>query len=186
MSICSRTELEERLREIIYRAVWFDTLKSIREIGLADWWIAGGAVRNTTWMQLFPDNCTLSIKDLDVVFFDKNTGKETELEAKNLLHTKHKEWVFDVKNQSSFGVWRPWHFVFQDTTDGIAHFLNTATAIGITLDNSDNIQIFQPYGLNDLFNGILRSTPYSRGSKAALAKQNELLNKCPSLRIEED
>jgi hypothetical protein len=178
---CASANLEETLKDIIANSDWFNTLASIKALDMPDWWVAGGAIRNTVWKKIYGDKCSLGIKDLDVVFYDKNSGREQEIEWKNHLQQLHPNWIFDVKNQSSFGVWRPWRFTFTDSTDGIAHFLHTATGIGIKLDSNDKLQICQPHGLSDLFAGIIKCTPYRQDSAAAQKKQEEYLQKCPGL-----
>lgn len=178
--------LENKLQEIIQSCPWFPVLKSIQQLDLPDWWVAGGAIRNTVWKSLYGDNCSLGIKDIDVVFFDKGTDKDFELKCKASLQQIHPEWVFDVKNQASFGVWRPWPFVFNFSGDGIAHFLHTATANGVRLLPDNQLEIWSPYGLADLFNGIIRSTPFRHGDEAVKSKEQEFLSKCPLLKLAHD
>ena len=173
--------LDSWLVEIIEASDWYRTLIDIRDLGLPDWWVAGGAVRNTVWKHLYQDDCHLKIKDIDVIFFDEKTARETELESKQKLSAIYPAWPFDVKNQSSFGNWRQWHWKFSDTTDGIAHFLHTANAVGVKLDERGTLQIAQPYGLEDLFCGVIRQTPFRRDDGVAVTKQLEYLNGCRRL-----
>lgn len=174
-------DLEERLREIIRHCAWYETLRSIRSLDLPDWWVAGGAIRNTAWKHLYGDECKLQIKDIDVVFFDRESGKEFELKNKELLQSIHPDWIFDVKNQASFGHWRTWHFQFTDSSDGIAHFLHTATAVGVRLLQDETLLLHTPYGLRDLFEGQIRPTPFRHAEESSIKKQNEYLSKCPRL-----
>lgn len=174
-------DLQSQLKKIIKSAEWYGTLSSIQDLELPDCWVAGGAIRNTVWKALFGSECRLTIKDLDVVFFDRDSGRERELQSKQLLEKYHPGWIFDVKNQASFGVWRQWSFVFTDTVDGIAHFLHTATANGVRLNSDGDLEICSPYGLEDLFSGVIRTTPFRHGDEAVRAKQDEYLSKCPPL-----
>ena len=178
----SDSALARRLVEIIDAAGMRDILRAIRDERLPDWWLAGGAVRNTVWRALFPKDCTLGIKDFDIAFFEADSGREREQAAKANLSQRFPDQQFDVKNQASFGVWREWHFQFDSTEDGISHWLHTATAVGVRVNADDEMEIFAPYGLDDLFNGIIRPTPYVAGSQASADKGAEFLKKCPSLR----
>lgn len=179
------SSLESWLTEIVEESDWYRTLIDIRDLDLPDWWVAGGAVRTTVWCHLYRSDCNLKIKDIDVIFFDEKTARETELAAKEKLSMIHQNWFFDVKNQSSFGVWRNWPWKFTDTIDGIAHFLHTATAVGVKLDRQGILQIAQPYGLDDLFSGVIRRTPFRQEDGAAQRKQLEYMNGCCRLRAEE-
>lgn len=137
------------------------------------------------WKHLYP-HCSLTIKDIDVVFFDRSSARERELAAKASLQEKHKDLPFDVKNQDSFGNWRDWHFKFSSSADGIAHFQHTATAIGVMLDSDDRLKICQPYGLTDLFDGILRRTPIRNNEEASTKREQDLLSKCANLILAAD
>lgn len=157
-------------------------LRAIRDVGLPDCWLAGGAVRNTVWREIFGEQCRLGIKDFDVAFFDKDTDREVEVRARESLEKQFPQHKFDVKNQASFGVWRDGQFVFTSCEDGIAHWLHTATAVGVRVNAEDAIEIFQPYGLDDLFQGVVRPTPKQVGKEAALAKRDQFLSSCPALK----
>jgi len=157
-------------------------LQAMRELRLPDCWLAAGAVRNTVWKQLFGEECALGINDFDVVFFDAGTGRETEVNAREVLNKEFPDLVFDVKNQASFGNWRPWRYQFTSATDGIAHFLHTATAVAIRLGDAGEIECNAPYGLADLFDGVLRVTPFWSGHQDAEAKSAGFMSKCSLLR----
>ncbi len=43
-------------------------LPAIAQLNLPDWWLAGGAVRNTVWGALFGETCGLLINDFDIAF----------------------------------------------------------------------------------------------------------------------
>jgi len=174
-------QLENDLRAIFATEEFLPVLRAIRALKLPDWWLAGGAVRNTVWRTLFPEDCALTIKDFDIAFFDKNGTRENEIAAREILLKEFPHLIFDVKNQASFGVWRPWHFTFESAGDGIAHWLHTATAVGIRLNDADEIEIFAPYGLTDLFGGVIRPTWHNADAEAAELKKMDFLKKCPRL-----
>jgi hypothetical protein len=182
MQMTTSNDQAVRLREIIHAVGLFDILQAIRAEKLTDWWLAGGAVRNSVWRYLFGENCKLAVKDFDVAFFERDTGREREQAAKAHLEAQWPQLIFDVKNQASFGVWRPWHFTFESTADGIAHWLHTATAVGVRVNDLDEIEVLSPYGLDDLLNGVVRPTPFVVGSKASRDKGAEFLARCPALR----
>lgn len=177
----TETTLEAQLESIIRNSEWFETLASIRALSLPDWWVAGGAIRNTVWKHIYGDDCHLGIKDIDLIFFDLKARKELEQSAKVRLESAHPQWKFDVKNQSSFGNWRPWPWQFTSAPDGIAHFLHTATAVGIKLDEQNQLVIAQPYGLHDLFSGIIKPTAYRQNNSDADKKSAQFLAGCKKL-----
>ena len=171
-----------RLQEILANSPVGAVLPAIAPINLPDWWLAGGAVRNTVWRSIFGEECQLFIKDFDVAFFDANGDRNQELEAKTALTEKFPQHLFDVKNQASFARWRRGRKTFTSTEDGIMHWLHTTAAVGVKVDNNGEWRFFTPYGLEDLFNGIIRPTPENIHNPDAERKAEEFLLKCPCLR----
>lgn len=171
-----------RLQEILAKSPIATVLPAIAQINLPNWWLAGGAVRNTVWRSVFGDRCQLFIKDFDIAFFDPAGDRNQELAAKAALTQQFPQHLFDVKNQASFARWRPGRKIFTSTEDGIINWLHTATAVGVKIDLNGEWIFFTPYGLEDLFNGIIRPTPENTHNPDAEQKAEEFLFKCPCLR----
>ncbi|SRR5579883_1006819 len=158
-------------------------LSAIAQINLPNWWLAGGAVRNTVWRSIFGKDCGLVINDFDVAFFDADGDRSQELAAKTMLTEAFPEYKFDIKNQASFARWRHGRRTYTSTENGITDWLHTATAVGVRLDSQGEWQYFTPYGLDDLFSGIIRPTPGHVNDPAAKQKASEFLQKCSYLRL---
>ncbi|MBW4616910.1 MAG: nucleotidyltransferase family protein [Desmonostoc vinosum HA7617-LM4] len=157
-------------------------LPAIAQLSLPNWWLAGGAIRNTVWRSIFGNDCELFIKDFDIAFFDQAGNRSQELAAKASLTEQFPNDLFDVKNQASFARWRPGDRPYTSTEDGIKEWLHTATAVGVRLDTQGQWQFFTPYGLDDLFNGIIRPTPTHIHNQDAHNKASGFLQKCSCLR----
>jgi len=158
-------------------------LPAIAQLNLPDWWLAGGAVRNTVWRSLFGETCELVINDFDIAFFDSSGDRSQELSAKERLTAQFPDYKFDVKNQASFARWRLGRRPYLSTEDGISDWLHTATAIGVRVSYAGEWQFFIPYTLDDLFNGVIRSTPAHVKNPDAKNKAASFLAKCPCLCI---
>jgi hypothetical protein len=174
----------DRLQQILMDSPVSAVLPAIAQLPLAHWWLAGGAIRNTVWRSLF-DDCALTIKDFDLAFFDAQGDREQELLAKATLAAQFPDYVFDVKNQASFARWRAGRRPYSSTEDGIADWLHTATAVGVRCDRQAQWEFFTPYGLDDLFNGIIRPTPAHTQNPDAAQKAASFLQRCASLRAAE-
>ena len=170
-----------RLKEILVNSPIATVLPAIAQINLPHWWLAGGAIRNTVWCSIFGEECQLSIKDFDIAFFDAAGDRNQELAAKATLTEKFPQHVFDIKNQASFARWRPGSKTFTSTENGIINWLHTTAAVGVKIDNQGKWMFFTPYGLEDLFRGIIRPTPEHIHNPEAVQKAQELLLKCPCL-----
>ncbi|MBH8550890.1 nucleotidyltransferase family protein [Nostocaceae cyanobacterium CENA357] len=170
-----------RLQSILVNTVIGNVLPAIAQLNLPNWWLAGGAVRNTVWHSIFGQECGLFVKDFDIAFFDEAGNRSQELAAKTSLTEQFPGEKFDVKNQASFARWRSGSRPYMSTEDGITDWLHTATAVGVKLDLQGQWQFFTPYGFDDLFNGIIRSTPAHIHNPDAHKKASEFLSKCPYL-----
>ncbi|MBR8835131.1 MAG: nucleotidyltransferase family protein [Stigonema ocellatum SAG 48.90 = DSM 106950] len=168
-----------RLEMLLVNSPIGTVLPAIAKVNLPNWWLAGGAVRNTVWHSIFGENCRLVIKDFDIAFFDPEGDRSQELAAKATLTEQFPHYTFDVKNQASFARWRPGDKTYSSTEDGITNWLHTATAVGVRLDLQGQWQFFTPYGLDDLFSGIIRPTPPHTHNPDAERKAAEFLQKCP-------
>lgn len=175
-------EQTEQLKQILAASPVGEVLPAIAQLSLPNWWLAGGAVRNTVWQSLF-SNCGLVINDFDVAFFDAAGGREQELAAKEVLAQQFPAYKFDVKNQASFARWRAGRRPYSSVEDGVSDWLHTATAVGVRVDRQGNWQFFTPYGLTDLFEGVVRPTPAHLQNPDAESKGNSFLQKCNSLRL---
>ena len=172
-----------RLQMILNDTPIDTVLRAIAQLNLPNWWLAGGAVRNTVWSSIFGNECKLSIKDFDIAFFDIEGNRSQELAAKATLTEQFPHEQFDVKNQASFARWRLGTRPYTSTEDGITDWLHTATAVGVRLDAQGQWQFFTPYGLDDLFDGIIRPTPAHTHNLDAHNKAATFLQKCPYLRL---
>lgn len=173
----------DRLQNILADSPVGAVLPAIYQLNLPDCWLAGGAVRNTVWRSIFGENCQLFINDFDIAFFDENGDRNQELAAKATLNDRFPNYLFDIKNQASFARWRSGKKTFTSTEDGIKNWLHTTAAIGVRLNSQGEWEFFTPYGLEDLFNGIVRATPANLENPDAQRKADGYLQKCPCLRL---
>ncbi|MBD2344598.1 nucleotidyltransferase family protein [Anabaena subtropica] len=167
----------------VLSAISYAGRNAIAEVNLPNWWLAGGAVRNTVWCSIFGENCRLFIKDFDIAFFDETGNRTQELAAQAYLTEQFPNYLFDVKNQASFARWRTGHRPYTSTEDGIENWLHTATAVGVRLNTQEQWEFFTPYGLDDLFAGIIRPTQTHIHNPDADNKAADFLSKCPCLRL---
>jgi len=170
-----------RLQTVLTDTSIGTVLPAIAQLNLPNWWLAGGAVRNSVWREIFGDTCTLVINDFDIAFFDEAGDRSQELAAKANLTEKFPNYKFDVKNQASFARWRPGRRPYISTEDGVQDWLHTATAVGVRLNSQGRWEFFTPYGLDDLFSGIIRPTPAHTDNPDAQNKASTFIAKCPTL-----
>ena len=154
-----KPELENELLRIIESDKWMiKILKSVRDLKLNDCWIGAGFVRNKIWDEKHKKNRT-ELNDIDVIYFDKsNLTKDYDIQIENKLRKLNSKLNWSVKNQSRMHI-RNGHEQYTNCNEAISFWPETATSIAVRLNFKNKIEYIAPYGLEDLFNLLVVSTP---------------------------
>lgn len=132
----------------------------IDSLGLNDSWLCAGTIRNFIWNYLNGRERIDRLTDVDVIFFDKAVSyEETQLIEQKLKQT-YPDYVWELKNQVYMHQHNPNTPPYQSATDAISKFPETCTALGIRLNHSHKIELFAPYGIEDLLSFNVYPTPY--------------------------
>lgn len=159
---------DEKMMEII---------KAASTLNLPDWWICAGFIRSRIWDALHGFNDRTEIPDVDVIYFDKsiiNEDMEKEFEEKLISIMPDIPW--SVKNEARM------HTInnsspYTSSQDAISKFPETATALGIKVDDENKLILIAPYGLDDVINLEVKPTPHFRGSKELAVIYKERVSK---------
>jgi hypothetical protein len=158
-----------------------------RDLNLPDWWIGAGFLRNKVWdvqsgVQKGPAT------DVDLVYFDtSDVTPERDWQYDEQLHKVDPKNNWEVRNQARM------HYVnghdqFSSTRDGIAHWTETATAIGVKLDADGKLKFLFCYGLDDLLDIVARPTPFMKGDLlevfASRMQKKNWQKRWPKLKVE--
>jgi hypothetical protein len=146
--------------------VGMEQLRAVRRLGLPDWCIAAGFVRNRVWDHLHGISPPRPPADIDVLFYDAtDTKKECEAELERRLDGLLPGQPWQVRNQARMHVSKglPQH---KSTEDSMTYWLETVTAVGVRLEADDSISVIAPLGTADLLGLLCRPTPYGRTQRA--------------------
>ncbi|WP_298531967.1 nucleotidyltransferase family protein [uncultured Algibacter sp.] len=152
-------KLENKLIEIIENDIWMtNILKIVRDLNLNDCWIGAGFVRNKVWDEKHKKDRT-ELNDIDIIYFDtSNLSKEYDLQIENKLRKLNSDLKWSVKNQAIMHI-RNGHQQYTNCNHAISFWPETATSIAVRLNLENQIEYIAPYGLEDLFNLLVRPTP---------------------------
>ena len=157
----------------------------IADLGLADSWLCAGTIRNFIWNKGVFDAET----DIDLIFFDKTVSYEETLEIERQLRQVFSEFQWEVKNQVYMHRHNPNTQPYSSSKDAMSKYPERCTAIGVRLLEDGRLDIFCPYGLEDIFQYQVRPTPHFQTDPARkalyrerMAKKN-WLSKWPNLTI---
>ncbi|CAM4410872.1 hypothetical protein FHS16_001052 [Paenibacillus endophyticus] len=156
-------------REDIVRLIradeWMmDILRASQSLNLPDWWVCAGFVRSKVWDTLHGFTERTPLSDVDLIYYDAfNTDeaaeKQLEMQLKQML--PYVPW--SVKNQARM------HLVnnippYLSSVDAISKFPETATALGLKLDDQGHIVLAAPCGIDDVLQMIIKPTPFFSAS----------------------
>ena len=152
------------LTELVLGSEWLiNLLRLVAGLDLPDCWIGAGAVRDLVWDMRFGAGFDpAGIADVDVVFFDpSDLSADHEHEIERQLSEQDPSVDWDVKNQARVHLWYEARFgqpaePLKSTTDGVATWPETATAVAVRLREDGGLDIAAPLGLDDLLDGVWR------------------------------
>ncbi|QJD83248.1 nucleotidyltransferase family protein [Cohnella herbarum] len=154
-------KLEEKLIDILStRRSLMRDLGTVESLGLPDWCIAAGYVRNFVWDHIHNHTEITPLNDVDVLYYDlSDQTEETEKHYEDLLRMNQPEYNWSVKNQARMHQ-RNNDDQYESVEDAMKRWPETVTAIGITLDGDNKLRIIAPHGLQDLFTLTIRRSPF--------------------------
>ncbi len=141
-------------------------LERLPDLGLPDAWLVGGCLFQTVWNLLGNQPPEVGIRDYDIFYFDPDDLTES---AEHAVQQRVNEAFvelgvqLEVKNQARVHIWYPAYFgrpcpPLQNACEGINRFLVGSTSVGLRQANGAT-GVHAPYGLDDLYAGILRANP---------------------------
>jgi uncharacterized protein len=152
-------QTEADLLEAIKQDIWMmSILETAAKLELPDYCISAGFVRAKAWDVQHDYIERTPPTDVDVVYFDAaDTDKAAEKELENMLAKVMPGVPWSVKNQARM------HQInqmpaFRDTAHAIACYPETATSIGVKLEDGE-LQLIAPFGVNNLLACRIAPTP---------------------------
>ena len=145
-------------------------LERLPALQLGDAWLVAGCLFQTIWNLHDGRVPTAGIKDYDLFYFDgDDLSPEAELSVGRRVHACYQDLgiTIEAKNQARVHTWYSEWFGFpypalRDSRDGIDRFLVPCTSVGLQSGHTgEQPTLYAPYGLSDLYDGILRPNPLS-------------------------
>jgi uncharacterized protein len=159
---------------LIRRDQWMmEILWTANSMNLLDWWVCAGFVRSKIWDVQHGYTERTPIPDIDVIYFDQaNIDEAGEKQLEDRLRRVMPDVPWSVKNEARM------HLVnnippYSSAVDAISKFPETATALGVKMDDSNNLVIAAPHGIDDVMNLTVRPTPYFLETEGRIIKYKE-------------
>ena len=127
-----------------------------------NYYLAAGCINQTIFNYYHNYDLDYGIGDYDIVYYDEDVSYEKEdIIIKDLeQRLEYLNLKFDIKNEKRVYIWYNEKYKtnrkgYNSVEDAISKWGTTVTCLGVRLE-SNKLIVCAPYGLNDLFNLILR------------------------------
>ncbi len=151
-------------------------LAHVRALRLPAWCVGAGAVRNLVWDALHGHAAPSALPDVDVAFFDAaDLSSERDAALERRLRAVAPGTPWEVTNQAGVHQWFEQHFghavaPLRSLDEAVASWPETATCVGLWLDDDDALHVIAPHGLDDLFDMVVRRNPVRASVRAYLER----------------
>lgn len=154
-------QTEQDVIHLIENDEWMmDILQMAKSLELPDWWICAGFVRSKIWDTLHDYEIRTATPDIDVIYFDQlHTDEVYEQSLEKALVNMDASIPWSVKNQARMHVVNTMP-PYSSSVDAISRFPETATALGVTLDELNNVILTAPCGIEDVLSLQVRPTAH--------------------------
>lgn len=185
-------DLHSRLKEIICQSPKImRVLETCREVALPDWRLVSGAVYGTIFNSLTNRAPEYGIKDYDICYFDPDLSWDAEdiwIKRIDAALPEDLRSAAEVRNQARVHLWfeakfgRP-YAQLNCTDESLDSYLCFAHAVAIRLEMNDNISIWAPFGLEDVFEMKLRPNPNNKAPDRFMEKSLSIQSRWPEVKI---
>lgn len=166
-------------------------LRMVRRCDPPDWLVGAGVIRNLVWDHLHCYSQPNLPRDIDVAFFDPadlSPERDAAVTAQLTAVMPNLEW--EATNQAAVHLWYMEKFgkvvpPLTSSAAAIATWPETATCTAVRLRPDDSLHIVAPFGLEDLFQMLLRRNP-ARVTQAQFQQRlrdKQIRQKWPQVRV---
>jgi len=125
-------------------------------------WLSAGVIRKLAWNNIYKKDHDIFFTPLNLIYFDKSDITDQRVKCFKKIDFGQKK--FEIKNMA-FEWKKRGNEPCQTLEDALKYWPDTATSVAIRLNNKKNIDVLAPFGLKDLFQGVIRPTPYFKENK---------------------
>ena len=165
-------------------------LEGLPPLALPDAWLVAGCLFQTVWNLRCGRPPEAGIRDYDLFYFDASdlsAEAERQVDERVRRHFAHLPVTIETKNQARVHTWYADYFggsyaASQCAKDGIDRFLVDCTCVGLQPD-IEGPALYAPYGLEALYEGILRPNPHCHQPRLYAAKAADYRSRWPWLQV---
>jgi len=167
----------------------YSVLVRLSKLNLPNYYVGAGCIAQSVWNYLYACEIGYGINDVDIVYFDSDISVEKERRVIEYITNElpNTRYTLDIKNQARVYVWYGEKFgypcaKYKSTEEAINTWPSTATSIGVKLEKGI-FKVYAPYGMNDMFNGIVRPNKTLISKEIHDNKSKSWSDRWPSLTV---
>ncbi|MGO4390581.1 nucleotidyltransferase family protein [Variovorax sp. M-6] len=185
------TDLKDRfvrdaLRNPNNRAI----LEGLPALALPDAWLVAGCLFQSVWNLRCGRPPEAGIRDYDLFYFDAadlSADAEQRVDERVRRHFSGLPVTIETKNQARVHTWYADYFGASYapslcSRDGIDRFLVDCTCVGLQ-PQADGPLLYAPFGLQGLYEGILRPNPHCHQPRLYAAKAADYRSRWPWIQV---
>ncbi|WP_156459612.1 nucleotidyltransferase family protein [Brevundimonas sp. Root1279] len=185
-------DLEARLSEIVRADPGLmQVMTTLRSLDIPDWRVFSGAVYQSVWNAQTGRPAGYGIRDYDVGYFDPDTSWDAEdvvIKRVAAAFDPPLRDMVEMRNQARVHLWFEGKFgepytALANTDEAPARFVSPAFAVGVRLEDDDSISVVAPFGLEDVFDLVLRPNPTRPVAKGWDKAVTNALGRWPELAV---
>lgn len=151
--------LDVALSSILLDDAWHrEVLEALREVAPFAW-VTGGFVRSAIWDAVFATGEPCALADVDVIYLDTpERSLFTESGLDRVLSRRAPEILWSVRDQGRMHA-RNGDRPYRSLNEALRGFPDKSSAVAVRLLPNEDLEILAPFGLEDVFQGVVRPTP---------------------------
>ena len=162
--LITRDFSQEFLRLVMANPVNAALLDRLPALDLPDWYLAAGCLFQSVWNGLTGKPSTYGISDYDVIYCDRSdlswAAEDAVIKVCSQAFADIEAKV-QVRNQARIHLWYPQKHGIPcaplcSSREGIDQFLNQSSCFGVRRDRDGRLDVYAPFGFQDLFAMVIR------------------------------
>jgi hypothetical protein len=186
--LCRQAQL---LHEILKQNIkLYSVIEKSRSLGIENYYIGAGCITQTVWNYQTNNDLLNGVEDIDFIYFDTDLSYKKEDETIKYIKS---ELDFcglnlDIKNQARVHIWYKEKFgyeiePYESAEAAINSWPASASAVGVRLEKANNLKVYAPFGLNDMFGMIIKPNKTQITEEIYYKKANKWKSKWIDLKI---
>lgn len=176
---------------VLRSALLMDIFKRAQGLAPFPYYIGAGCLVQSVWNELTGRDPDYGIGDIDIIYYD---GHDLSYAAEDRMIANGRELFagisipVDLKNQARVHLWYRDKFgvelaPYASLEDAINSWPTTVTSLGARLSSEGEWQVYAPFGLEDLFQLVLRPNKALISEDVYLNKTRKWKSKWPELTV---